>query len=304
VPATLAVVVGAVDADALPLHKHHIDLVKYSSADDLAFRTVLPCVQLMIQMAMPEVHSNWEQEFKMRSLATESDDHKLANFCLRSGLPPRHLQFTGRNKELQMLSDIVNGAGKDQCKVAVLHGLGGIGKTHIVLEYIWQNLAAYSAVFWIHSATTEVLKCSLITAAQHLIQHLAACYTSGQPDYTAIARDLGIAGLINESGQLTYNAESDDQQKVDGAMCKWLSMEGNDKWLLVFDNVDDMKVLDRAKHFPQNSSGTIIITSRRRGSVHWGTGSFQVEGLEQNDALSLLLMRASIDQKQLTATGE
>src|SRR6202042_1916277 len=103
-------------------------------------------------------------------------------------------------------------------------------------------------------------------------------YSPGQPDFTEIAHDLGIAGLINASGQLVYDAESDEQEKIVGILPKWLSMEGNDQWLLVFDNVDDMKVIDKAKHFPQGSSGTIIITSRRWGIAHWGTGSFEIEG--------------------------
>jgi hypothetical protein len=220
------------------------------------------------------------------------------------GLPPQNLQFTGRTKELKLLSEIVEGAGKDQRKVAVLHGLGGIGKTDIVAQYALQNHASYTSILWMHAATAEVLNCSFMSATDNLIQHLAANDGFGQPDYTEIACDLGIAGLINKHGHLVYNAESDDQERIVGALTKWLSMEGNDHWLLVFDNVDDMKVIDRAKHFPQGSSGTIMITSQRRGSVHWGTGSFQVEGLEQDDALSLLMIRAHLDQKQLTPAGE
>jgi hypothetical protein len=207
-------------------------------------------------------------------------------------------------KELQLLSDIVKGAGKDQRKVAVLLGLGGIGKTEIVLHYAWQNDAVYTSIIWIHAATTEVLKRSFMSAAQCLIQHLAINYNLGKPDYTEIACDLGIAGLINPSGQLVNNAESDDQQRIMGVLPKWLSMKGNDQWLLVFDNVDDMNVIDRAKHFPQSSSGTIIITSRRRGSVHWGTGSIHVDGMDEEDALSLLRTRTHLDQRQLSAAGE
>ena len=170
---------------------------------------------------------------------------------------------------MQLLSDIVEDDGKGQGKIAVLHGLGGIGKTNIVVQYAWQNLAVYTFVWWIHSATTEVLKQSLMTAAQNLIHHLAANYPSGQPDYIVIACDLGIAWLIDASGQLVYSAESNDQERVEGALSKWLSMDGNDMWLLVFDNVDDLNVVDRARHFPQSSSGTIIITSRRWESVHY-----------------------------------
>jgi hypothetical protein len=80
------------------------------------------------------------------------DDQKLTNVCLKFGLPPQNLQFTGQTKELQLLSDIVEGAGKGQRKIAVLHGLGCIGKTNIVIQYAWQNLVIYTSVWWIHSA--------------------------------------------------------------------------------------------------------------------------------------------------------
>jgi hypothetical protein len=156
----------------------------------------------------------------------ELDDQKAVNFVLRYDLPPQNLQFTGRTKELQQLSDIVLGAGKDHCKVAVLHGLGGIGKTDIVLQYAWQNHAAYTTILWIHAATEEVLKCSFMAIVENLIQHLAANYDPGQPNYTKIACDLGIAGLINMSGQLVYNAESDDQERIMGVLAKWLSIKG------------------------------------------------------------------------------
>ena len=66
-PEALAVVRGAVNVDALPLHKHHINMVKYDSADDLAFQMVLTHIKLMSQVATMEVHASWEQEFKRRS---------------------------------------------------------------------------------------------------------------------------------------------------------------------------------------------------------------------------------------------
>ena len=219
-------------------------------------------------------------------------------------MPPKNLLFTGRKEELQQLSDIVEGAGKDQRKVAVLHGLGGIGKTSIVLHHAWESCAIYSSIIWIHAATAEVLQSSFIQVAENLIQHLAANCPSAQPDYKQIAHELGIPGLINTSGQLIYNAESCDQDKIVDAVSKWLSMDGNDNWLLIFDNLDDLEVINQAKHFPNSASGTIIITSRRRGSVQWGTGSFQVDGMEQNSALELLIKRSHLDWIQLSKAGE
>ena len=223
---------------------------------------------------------------------------------MRLGLPPENLQFAGRQQELKKLSDIVNGAGKDLRKVAVLHGLGGIGKTDIVLHYAWHNHAAYSSIVWILAASTETLRRSFIQTVENLIQHLAGNSGPGQPDYAKIASVLGIHGLINTSGQLVYNAESTDQDRVVAAVSRWLAMSGNDHWLLIFDNVDDFKVIDREKHFPQSSSGTIIITSRRRGIAYWGTGSLEVNNMDQKDALDLLMKSAQLSWNQLSEAGE
>jgi hypothetical protein len=214
------------------------------------------------------------------------------------------LQFIGRTKELLWLSDIVKDADEDQCPVAVLHGPGGIGKTDIVAHYAWQSRGTYTSVLWIHAATAEVLNCSFMSVIQNLIQHLAADYSPDQPDYIKIADDLGIVGLIDVSGQLVYNAEPDDQERIVGALLKWLMLEGNDQWLLVFDSVDNINVIDRAKHFPPTSSGTIIITSQWAESAQWGTGSFQVEGLNQDDALSLLMAKAHLEWRWLSVMGE
>ena len=223
---------------------------------------------------------------------------------LRLGLPPENLQFTGRQQELQNLSDILKDAGKEQWRVAVLHGLGGIGKTDIVLHYAWHNQAAYSSVVWIAATSIETLKRSFIQVAENLIQHLVGNYRLAHPDYMEIASTLGIHGLINASGQLVYNAESVDQDRIVAAVPRWLATKGNDQWLLIFDNVDDFKVIDKVKHFPQNSSGAIIITSRRRGFAQWGTGSFEVNNMDQKDSLDLLMKRAQLSWNQLGEKGE
>jgi len=217
-------------------------------------------------------------------------------------LPPQNMQFTGRQKELQQLSDIVADAGRDQCKIAVLHGLGGMGKTSIVLHYAWQNYTRYSAIIWIHAATVEMLRSSFIHVAEALIQHLAVNYGSAGPGYIQIASRLGIPGLINASGQLMYNAESNDQDKIINAVSKWLATNGNDNWLLIFDNMDDLEVVDQAKHFPRCSSGTIIITSRRRGIAQWGE-SLHIDGMDEKGALDLLMKRSKLDWNQLSTIG-
>jgi hypothetical protein len=61
------VVPGTIDADAIPLHKHHINIVKFSSANDLAFQTLLPHISSMVQVAVSKVNNNWEREIEIES---------------------------------------------------------------------------------------------------------------------------------------------------------------------------------------------------------------------------------------------
>ena len=232
------------------------------------------------------------------------NESQQPSFHLILGLPPQNLQFIGRKAELQQLSEMLNPSEDRQRRVAVLHGLGGVGKTNIALHYAWQNYTAYSFMIWVDAATQATINRSFISVAEHLIEHMATTLTSGQLDYVKIASNLGISGLINTSGQLLYDAESDQQQRIIKAVVSWLALDGNDQWLLVFDNLDDVDLLDKQRYFPSSPMGHIIVTSRRQESYHLGTGSIQVDMLEPNDALKLLLKRCNKDSSKLNETGD
>jgi hypothetical protein len=84
VPATSAIV-PAVDANAIPLNKDHINLVKFTSVDDVSFQIVLHHISSMIQDAKPKVAHNWEREIsKLMVIILEHKwaDH-LQNLIIR-----------------------------------------------------------------------------------------------------------------------------------------------------------------------------------------------------------------------------
>jgi len=43
-----------------------------------------------------------------------------------------------------------------------LHGLGGVGKTQIALEYVYRHALEYSAVFWIGAEAVESIVSGLL----------------------------------------------------------------------------------------------------------------------------------------------
>jgi class 3 adenylate cyclase/tetratricopeptide (TPR) repeat protein len=59
--------------------------------------------------------------------------------------------FSGREDELAA----VNAALQGENAVAVVHGLGGVGKSSIAREYGWQNRDKYSVLWWLNAQTED-----------------------------------------------------------------------------------------------------------------------------------------------------
>ena len=132
-------------------------------------------------------------------------------------------------------------------KVFVLHGLGGIGKTQLSVAFARDHRENYSAVFWIDGSSKERLRRSIADLTSRLPQH-----------------------QISEISR-SYSQEKDtDVDEVVQDILRWLSRRSNDRWLLIFDNVDrefsisskDPEAFDVREYFPSADQGSILITSR------------------------------------------
>lgn len=165
--------------------------------------------------------------------------------------------FTGREELLQTLH-----ARLDTDQVVALtqsyalHGLGGVGKTQLALEYVYRHTLAYRAIFWIEAETLETIVSSLLRIAAAL--------------------------------QLPERDEK-DQQRVVVAVSRWLT--GHNQWLLIWDNVEDLALLDQ--FLPATRQGTILITTRHQtlGTRAQGIDLFP---MEQEEGLLFLLRRAKV----------
>jgi hypothetical protein len=99
-------------------------------------------------------------------------------------------------------------------QTVALHGLGGVGKTQLAIEYAWKHLGGYEAVLWVRADSPQTLDASL----------------------------AGIAGVLGlpESSVKEQDVQTD-------AVLRWL--KGHERWLLIADNADTdeaaMAVRDR-----------------------------------------------------------
>jgi hypothetical protein len=77
-------------------------------------------------------------------------------------LPPRNTGFIGRD---QLLSELRNQLYAARPAVRALHGIPGVGKTQLAVEYAWRFASDYDLVWWIHADTPDSMQADLAMLA-------------------------------------------------------------------------------------------------------------------------------------------
>lgn len=209
-------------------------------------------------------------------------------------------RFTGRGLVLERIhSEIQANNARGRSTPIVLYGTGGIGKTQIVVEYLYAHRKEYSSIFWVNAATHATTILGFRDAAQRLINEHARISLKTPPHYPTIAKNLGI--VVDDNGLLLTD-EKHNECIING-MKLWFSMEDNRNWLLVFDNVDDLDTVKIDTFMPSPAAGTIIMTSRRTECVHFGTG-IEVKEMSEEEGVVLLSRTAGLHDNAGSPAGE
>jgi tetratricopeptide (TPR) repeat protein len=149
-------------------------------------------------------------------------------------VPSRNKDFTGREDVLTLLRRSIGahatavlptppgGAGK-----TALHGMGGVGKTQVALEYAHRYKGEYDVVWWVPAEQPMMVA----------------------PAIARLAPELGLP-RANETGV------AEAAQAVVEALRKG---EPYGRWLLVFDNAHDP---ESVMQFVPDGPGDVLITSR------------------------------------------
>jgi effector-associated domain 2 (EAD2)-containing protein/tetratricopeptide repeat protein/NB-ARC domain-containing protein len=154
-------------------------------------------------------------------------------------VPQRNQEFTGREDLLSRLHDELTVAGRTAVLSKPIHGMGGVGKSQLAIEYVHRHSHEYDLVWWIPSELPGQIETSLTNLAQSL--------------------NLDVSPEANSAVRAVKEALS-------------TGAAGHRDWLLVFDNAEDPA--DVLPFFPTGGSGRIIITSR---NSEWGRRSLPIE---------------------------
>jgi tetratricopeptide (TPR) repeat protein len=152
-------------------------------------------------------------------------------------VPQRNKNFTGRKELLDQLREGIAGeitavlpqaspGGLDAAPHA-LHGLGGVGKTQVAIEYAHRFRSEYDVVWWISADQPVLVRSSLAGLAPHL----------GLPPATSTGIEDAAAAVLDALRRGEPYA----------------------RWLLIFDNADQPEDI---KEFIPHGSGHVLITSR------------------------------------------
>jgi TIR domain len=98
-----------------------------------------------------------------------------------TNLPPRNPDFAGRATLLEQLHKTLSGGGQAAVvQAATVHGLGGVGKTQLTLEYAHRYAADYDVIWWVPSEQALA-----IPRAPGRAGTAARCARAGRPGGTA-----------------------------------------------------------------------------------------------------------------------
>lgn len=153
------------------------------------------------------------------------------------GVPPRNKHFTGREDILGQVQRTLNQHSQSALVPQALHGLGGIGKSQLAVEFAYRYQDDYHLVWWIQANDERSIRRSLVSLARRL----------GQPE------------------------SADVQDTVDTVLDALRRGDPHSRWLLIYDDAPEPGTV--SPYLP-SGVGHVLITSRSRT---WASESNAIE---------------------------
>jgi tetratricopeptide (TPR) repeat protein len=182
---------------------------------------------------------------------------RLSQRIWSNEIPPRNLDFTGRVAALEAMYDNLNTPHSPHAQV--IAGMGGIGKTELVTEFVHRNIDRYEVIWWIRAEHHDRVRDALVKLGQRL--DLRQASADGN-------RDRAIAAVVET-----------------------LKSDAGTNWLLVYDNA--VNPIDLQRYMPAGRpGGHIIVTSRQLNwPSHMVADGIELPPFTEEEAVSFLRRR-------------
>jgi tetratricopeptide (TPR) repeat protein len=230
--------------------------------------------------ACQQAHRQWIKRLgEHRDLLTTSDrlviDMLVQDFPSDPATKPVKLPyrsigtlFKGRDAFVaQLRKSLATGENRGSAIVNAVHGLGGIGKTRLAVEYAWQRHDDYNALLFVGANSPADLQRNLAALTGPMVLSLD-------------------------------DPPTEEEARVAAAL-RWLQQ--NPGWFLILDNVDTKEAAEAAETLlAKLHGGNVLITSRL---ANWSAQvePLQLDVLTHDDAVSFLMERTD-RRRRKTAT--
>jgi hypothetical protein len=175
------------------------------------------------------------------------------------GVPPRLTNFTGREDLLEQLSERLEPGATTAVLPQALHGLGGVGKSQLAVEYAYRHRSDFDVIWWIPAELPVQIQSSLVELGQRL--------------------NLVDSGEVNVVIDIVMDA-------LKGSARGGQQIPSN--WLLVFDNAEDPESV--LPYLPNGGPGRILVTSRNSQWLNLAR-PLEVDVFQRSESIELLQRR-------------
>jgi tetratricopeptide (TPR) repeat protein len=230
-------------------------------------QAIQTCGEIYYLFASPQ-----EVASRVRELRFPARDAKAPRRAVNLPYDSLGPLFKGRDAALAELRQRLKGGGGRAVGLTArraIHGLGGVGKTRLAVEYAWRHASDYKNALLFVSARSPA-------------------------DFRSNLAALCNAEILN----LPERDQAEEAARL-AAVFRWLNEHSG--WLLVLDNADMPEAaVEVEKTLPKLQGGDVIITSR---IADWSAAvqTTELDVLGEQDAAAFLLERSELRRKK-TAT--